>query len=34
LKLGWVWELEDGRVARMRDYFTHAEALEAAGLRE
>jgi ketosteroid isomerase-like protein len=34
LKLGWVWELEDGRVTRVRNYLTHAEALEAAGLRE
>jgi ketosteroid isomerase-like protein len=33
-KLGWVWEFEDGRAARMRNYFTHTEALEAAGLRE
>ncbi len=34
LKLGWVWELEDERLARIRNYLTHAKALEAAGLRE
>jgi ketosteroid isomerase-like protein len=31
---GIVWELADGRVVRMRNYMTPAEALEAAGLRE
>ena len=30
---GIVWELADGRVVRMRNYMTPAEALEAAGLR-
>ncbi len=34
LPLGQVWEFEAGRVARMRNYFTHAEALEAVGLSE
>ena len=31
---GFVWELEDGRVVRMRNYVTPADALEAAGLSE
>jgi ketosteroid isomerase-like protein len=31
---GIVYELEDGRVIRMRHYSDPAEALEAAGLRE
>ena len=31
---GIVWELADGRVVRMRNYMTPAEALEAAGLSE
>jgi ketosteroid isomerase-like protein len=34
LNLGQVWELEEGRMIRARNYFSHAEALEAAGLRE
>jgi ketosteroid isomerase-like protein len=34
LNLGQVWELEEGRITRARNYFTHAEALEAAGLSE
>jgi|SRR5215217_4261706 len=34
LNLGQVYELEGGRVARVRNYPSHAEALEAAGLRE
>ena len=34
LNLGQVYELEAGRVARVRNYPSHAEALEAAGLRE
>jgi ketosteroid isomerase-like protein len=29
-----VFELRDGRVLRIREYLDHAEALEAAGLRE
>jgi ketosteroid isomerase-like protein len=31
---GSVFELEDGRITRMRVYGTTTEALEAAGLRE
>ena len=34
LNLGQVWEFEGGRVARVRAHLSHAEALEAAGLRE
>jgi ketosteroid isomerase-like protein len=34
LALGQVWELEAGRVARLTNYFGHAEALETAGLSE
>jgi ketosteroid isomerase-like protein len=34
LNLGTVCELKDGRVVRMRNYLTYAEALEAAGLEE
>jgi ketosteroid isomerase-like protein len=34
LNLGTVAELTDGRVVRMKNYLTYAEALEAAGLRE
>jgi ketosteroid isomerase-like protein len=34
LGLGQVWEFGAGRLARVRAYLTHAEALEAAGLRE
>jgi ketosteroid isomerase-like protein len=34
LNLGQVLEFEAGRVARMRAYLSHAEALEAAGVRE
>ena len=33
-KVGQVYELEDGRSARVRNYLSHAEALEAAGLSE
>jgi ketosteroid isomerase-like protein len=32
--MGWLLELEDGRLARMFFYSSHAEALEAAGLSE
>jgi ketosteroid isomerase-like protein len=32
--MGQVQELKDGRVIRTWNYFTHAEALEAAGLSE
>jgi ketosteroid isomerase-like protein len=34
LNLGQVYELEEGRIVRIRNYQSHAEALEAAGLRE
>jgi ketosteroid isomerase-like protein len=34
LSLGQVWEFEAGRVARVRNYLSHAEALEAAGISE
>ena len=30
--MGWLLELEDGKLARMRFYSSHAEALEASGL--
>jgi ketosteroid isomerase-like protein len=30
--MGWLFELEDGKLARMRFYSSHAEALEASGL--
>jgi len=33
-KNGQVWELKDGRVVRSRNYLNHADALDAAGLRE
>jgi ketosteroid isomerase-like protein len=33
-KNGQVWELEDGRVIRARNYLNHADALQAAGLSE
>ena len=34
LHQGLVWELEDDRVIRCRNYGDHAGALKAAGLRE
>jgi ketosteroid isomerase-like protein len=34
LNLGQVWEIEGGRLARVTNYLSHAEALEAAGLSE
>jgi ketosteroid isomerase-like protein len=34
MNLSQVVELEGGRVARVRNYLSHVEALEAAGLRE
>jgi ketosteroid isomerase-like protein len=34
MNLGQVWELKGDHVLRVRNYFSHAEALEAAGLRE
>jgi ketosteroid isomerase-like protein len=32
-KFATLYELRDGKTARMRDYPTRAEALEAAGLQ-
>jgi uncharacterized protein len=34
LNVGVVWELKEGRVIRARNYVSHADALEAAGLSE
>jgi ketosteroid isomerase-like protein len=34
LNLAQVYELEDGRMIRARNYLSHADALEAAGLQE
>jgi ketosteroid isomerase-like protein len=34
MKISQVHELEGGRLARVTNYLSHAEALEAAGLRE
>jgi ketosteroid isomerase-like protein len=34
MNLGQIYELKGGRMIRVRNYFSHAEALEAAGLRE
>ncbi len=34
LNIGTIWELKDGRVVRLRNYRTHADALEAVGLRQ
>jgi ketosteroid isomerase-like protein len=34
LNIGMVWELKNGGVVRIRNYLTHTEALEAAGLSE
>jgi ketosteroid isomerase-like protein len=34
LHMGLLYELQDGRVIRMRNFLDPAEALEAAGLRE
>jgi ketosteroid isomerase-like protein len=28
---GWVWRMRDGKIASVRVYGSHAEALEAAG---
>jgi ketosteroid isomerase-like protein len=33
-EMGQVWEWESGRLIRSRVFASHAEALEAAGLRE
>jgi ketosteroid isomerase-like protein len=32
--LGQLAEFREGKIVRVRDFLTHAEALEAAGLRE
>jgi ketosteroid isomerase-like protein len=29
-----IWHFEDGKIRRIRQYLSRAEALEAAGLRE
>ena len=29
-ELGWIWELRDGKVARMTNYLSHADARSAA----
>jgi ketosteroid isomerase-like protein len=34
LRMGLLFELEDGRIIRMRNFLDPAEALEAAGLSE
>jgi ketosteroid isomerase-like protein len=34
MNLGQVYELDHGRITRVTNYFSHAEALAAAGLRE
>jgi ketosteroid isomerase-like protein len=34
LNVGVIWELNGGRVVRARNYLSHADALEAAGLSE
>ena len=34
LQMGALWELEDGQVIRIENFFDPAEALAAAGLRE
>jgi ketosteroid isomerase-like protein len=33
-EVGQLAEFRGGKLARVRDFLTHAEALEAAGLRE
>jgi ketosteroid isomerase-like protein len=33
-EVGEVFDFRAGKIARIRDFLTHAEALEAAGLRE
>jgi ketosteroid isomerase-like protein len=32
MNLGQIYDLRDGRMVRVTNYFSHAEALEAAGL--
>jgi ketosteroid isomerase-like protein len=33
-EVGEVFDLRAGKIVRIRDFLTHAEALEAAGLRD
>jgi ketosteroid isomerase-like protein len=33
-ELGEVFDLRAGKIVRIRDFLTHAEAIEAAGLQE
>jgi ketosteroid isomerase-like protein len=33
-ELGEVFDIRAGKIVRIRDFLTHAEALEAAGLSE
>ena len=33
-EVGEVFDFRAGKIVRIRDYLTHAEAIEAAGLRE
>ena len=33
-EVGEVFDLQAGKIVRIRDFLTHAEAIEAAGLRE
>ena len=33
-ELGEVFDVRAGKIVRIRDFLTHAEAIEAAGLRE
>ena len=33
-EVGEVFDLRAGKIVRIRDFLTHAEAIEAAGLRE
>jgi ketosteroid isomerase-like protein len=33
MNLGQIYELKGGRMIRVRNYFSHAEALEAAGMK-
>jgi ketosteroid isomerase-like protein len=33
-EVGEVFDLREGKIVRIRDFLTHAEALEAIGLRE
>jgi ketosteroid isomerase-like protein len=33
-ELGEVFDFRAGKIVRIRDFLTHSEAIEAAGLRE